>query len=152
FCGVCLPEARDNQNFHAKGSYFASTGRGSHSLVFGYDNFNDIRQADNHQSGSDYRILGTTSIIRGSGDAQVISPQFLGNGSTIIQWNPLPTSSLGSSFRTHGVFANDAWRINDRLTANVGLRYDRNHGLDQAHTLVTTDSAISPRFGIIWDP
>ena len=39
-------------------------GTGSHNLVFGYDTFNDIRLAENHQSGSDYRILGTTSIMR----------------------------------------------------------------------------------------
>ena len=40
---------------------------GSHNLVFGYDRFNDIRQADNHQSGSDYRILSAGAILTGTG-------------------------------------------------------------------------------------
>ena len=67
FCGVCDPEKRDNEEVFVKGTYFLSTGgSGSHTMVFGYDNFNDKRFANNHQSGSDYRILGTTSIVRGS--------------------------------------------------------------------------------------
>ena len=66
FCGVCgVDEERNNENLVLKGTYFASTrNSGSHNLVFGYDTFNDIRLAENHQSGSDYRILGTTSLIR----------------------------------------------------------------------------------------
>ena len=96
FCGVCTPELRDNENFHAKASYFLSSrGAGSHNMTFGYDNFNDQRSANNHQSGSDYRILGTTTILRGSGDAQVIFPQLLNDGSTRIQWNPIPFESEG---------------------------------------------------------
>src|SRR5262245_32798256 len=86
FCGVCTPENRDNRNIFVKGTYFLSSkGSGTHNLVFGYDGFNDMRFANNHQSGSDYRILGTTSIVRGSD----IFPVFLNDGSTIIQWNPI---------------------------------------------------------------
>ena len=76
-------------------------------MTFGYDNFNDKRQANNHQSGSDYRILGTSTILQGTN----IFPQFLGNGTTIIQWNPILVDSAGSNFRTHSFFYNDAWRV-----------------------------------------
>jgi carboxypeptidase family protein len=150
FCGVCTPEARDNEEVFAKGSYFLSTrGTGTHTMVFGYDNFDDIRNANNHQSGSDFRILGTGSYIVG-GD---VIPKFLGSdNSTIIQYNPIPSQSLGSNFRTHSLFFNDAWRVSNRLTANLGIRWDKNHGLDQSGALVTKDSAFSPRLGVIWDP
>ena len=68
FCGVCDPEERDNQDVFVKGSYFLSKeGVGSHNLIFGYDGFNDRRFANNHQSGSDYRILGTSAIVDGGG-------------------------------------------------------------------------------------
>ena len=103
-CGVCDREQRDNEDIFVKGSYFLSTaGAGSHSMTVGYDYFNDKRFANIHQSGSDYRVLGTSTIIQGTGASSVIYPQFLGDGSTIIQWNPIRLDSHGSNFRTHSV-------------------------------------------------
>jgi outer membrane receptor protein involved in Fe transport len=125
-------------------------------VVFGFDTFNDKRFANNHQSGSDYRILGTTSIVRPA-DANCavtpgcIYPQFL-PGSTILQYNPIALGALGTNFRTNGLFVNDGWRLNSRLTFNLGLRYDKNHGVDSAGTLITSDSKIAPRLGVIWSP
>ena len=150
FCGVCgLDEERNNENFVVKGTYFASTrGSGSHSIVFGYDTFNDVRLAENHQSGSDYRILGTTAIIRGS----EVYPSWTPGSTTLIQWNPIEAASLGTDFRTHSLFVNDQWRVNDRLTANIGLRWDRNDGVDSAGNVVADDSGFSPRFALTVDP
>jgi len=154
FCGVCTPEGRDSDDIFAKGSYFLSTPRfGSHNLVFGYDTFNDIRTANNHQSGSDYRILSAGAILTGGGAGENdIFPIFLGDGTTTIQWNPILQESQGSSFRTHSGFLNDSWRVGNRLTANVGVRFDKNHGADQSGNVVAKDSAWSPRLGLIWDP
>ena len=154
FCGVCTPEGRDADDIFAKASYFLSTPRfGSHNVVFGYDTFNDIRTANNHQSGSDYRILSAGAILSGNGAGENdLFPIFLGDGTTTIQWNPILQESEGSSFRTHSGFVNDTWRLTDRLTANVGIRFDKNHGADQSGNVVAKDSAWSPRLGIIWDP
>jgi outer membrane receptor protein involved in Fe transport len=153
FCGVCDPEQRDNDNENIKATYFKSTRNGgSHQMVFGYDTFNDKRFANNHQSGSDYRINGTTSIVRGTGADAVVYPQWLPGASTILQYNPIATSSLGTSFRTHSLFYNDQWRANPHLTLNLGVRYDRNNGADSAGNLVANDSAVSPRLGVVWDP
>jgi hypothetical protein len=153
FCGVCTDEQRDNSDIFAKGTYFLSTaGAGSHSMSFGFDSFNDQRLANNHQSGSDYRIEGTSSIIQGSGESTVIYPVFLPDGSTIIQWNPIRIESQGNNFRTHSGFFNNAWRVSDRLTANLGLRYDKNDGQDQQGKTVVTQDAWSPRLGLIFDP
>jgi hypothetical protein len=153
FCGICDPEKRDNEDFYGKGTYFLSKkGFGSHTMVFGGDAFNDVRSANNHQSGSDYRILGTGSIVRGTGESAVIYPVLLGNGTTRIQWNPIPIPTKGSSFRTYSAFYNDNWRVNGKLTANLGVRWDKNHGLDQQGNLVVTTSTVSPRLGVVLDP
>lgn len=149
FCGVCDPEERDNQDVFVKGSYFLSrNGLGSHNFVFGYDGFNDRRFANNHQSGSDYRILGTTAIINGAS----LTPVFLANGTTIIQWNPIVVASKGANFRVHSGFFNDSWRVSPRVTANLGVRFDKNDGANSAGVTVANDSAWSPRVGVIWDP
>jgi carboxypeptidase family protein/TonB-dependent receptor-like protein len=156
FCGVCKPEERDNKNALAKVSYFLSTGGlGTHDLVGGYDTFDDIRAADNHQSGSDWRILGTGITINGT----TINPVFLGPGtgatpradSTFIQFDPILQSTQGTHFKTNSLFVNDTWRASDRLSLNVGLRYDQNDGEDAAHKKVADDSNLSPRLAATYD-
>ena len=149
FCGVCAPETRDNRDVFVKGSYFLSEkGHGSHNMAFGYDNFSDLRFADNHQSGSDYRIINAPAILRGTD----LFPQFTTAANTQIRWQPIFVSSVGTNFRTHSLFYQDNWRVNGRLTANLGLRWDKNSGLNGAGDLVAKTSALSPRFGIVWDP
>jgi hypothetical protein len=132
-----------------KATYFKPTkGSGSHNMVFGYDTFNDKKFSNNHQSGSDYRINGTTTTIVNG----VIFPQWNPGSSTILQYNPIALSSLGTKFRSHSLFYNDAWRVNGRVTLNLGVRWDKNHGEDSNGNLVAKDSIISPRLGIVWDP
>ena len=70
-------EQRDNNDIIVKGSYFLSSkSSGSHHLVFGYDRYNDKVLANTHANGSDYRIAGTTSIIRGTTVYPVFLPEF----------------------------------------------------------------------------
>jgi outer membrane receptor protein involved in Fe transport len=150
FCGVCLPEKRDNENILAKANWFLSTDSlGSHDLAFGYDTFDDVRLADNHQSGSDYRIIITNTIIRGTS----LFPQLIsGNTGTYIQYNPILESSAGTHFVTDSLFANDRWRLNDHLSFNLGVRYDKNDGEDSSGNKVAKDSRLSPRLSAAWDP
>ncbi len=149
FCGICRPEDRNNKNGVLKASYFLSTPSfGSHDLVAGYDNFDDIRAADNHQSGSDWRILGTSATITGDD----ISPTFLGDGSTIFQFNPIFLETRGTDFVTESVYANDTWRFSDHWTFNLGLRYDKNDGKNAAGQKVARDSNVSPRLAAAFDP
>lgn len=149
FCGICRPEERDNESMVVKASYFLSRpGLGSHTLVGGYDGFNDMIAADRHQSGSGFRIIGTSSIVRDG----VVYPVWnnVGN-STVIRWNPILNPTRGSNFRTHSVFINDQWRVTGSLTANLGVRYDRNDGLNSAGVRDVKDAKISPRLGLTYD-
>src|SRR5882724_8298927 len=148
FCGVCTPEARNNKNTVVKGSYFLSNDAiGAHDMVFGYDTYNDIRKANNHQSGSDFRILVRNTVVNG----QTPTPQVFGTDSTFIQWNPILVSSLGTSFKTDSLFYNDKWRLNDHASFNVGVRYDKNDGKDSQGQSVAKDSRVSPRLAAAYD-
>src|SRR5262245_51548304 len=81
FCGACPPQKLDGDDVFLKGSYFLSKKNGgSHTMVFGYDTFNDKRLVDNYQSGSNYRILGTGTILRGT----EIFPRFLNSNTQLI--------------------------------------------------------------------
>jgi hypothetical protein len=147
FCGVCVNEERNNDNLVLKGTYFLSTGAGSHLLTFGYDSFNDKVTADLHQSASDYHVWATGSILDNGTVYPLIAPGF---STYIINW-PIQQNSQGTNFRTHAFFVNDSWAYNARLSFNLGLRYDRNAGRDASGNLVANDSAFSPRLGLSWD-
>jgi len=154
FCGVCEPdEERNNENYLLKGSWFLSSEKtGSHDIVFGYDYFNDIRLADNHQSGSDFRILISGTVV--DPDGVTLYPIYRSGTSgsaSIIQWNPILEGSQGTDFITKSYFVNDVWRLSNRLTFNLGLRYDVNDGRDAANKKVIDDAKLSPRFGATFD-
>ena len=147
FCGVCTPEQRDNQDLFLKGTWFRSTGAGSHTATFGYDQFKDVRFANNYQSGSSYRFLNAPAIVEGTDIVATMR-----SGVTEIWWQPIFVETQGTSFRTYSLFFNDSWRMSDRLTANIGIRWDKNAGRDSAEVLVAKESAWSPRLGLVWDP
>lgn len=148
FCGVCVPESRDNQSALVKGSYFRPQGAGAHQLTFGYDFFNDRRKGDNHQSGSDYHIWTTTTLVQDG----TVYPVAAADGSTwIIHW-PIDQPSQGTAFRTHSLFLNDSWQLNGNVTVNLGVRWDKNDGQNAVGTPVIDDAAFSPRLGVVWDP
>jgi len=149
FCGVCDAETRDNQDVFVKGTYFLSKkGRGSHNMVFGFDTFGDKRFANNHQSGSDYRILNAPEILRGTD----LFPQFTTASNTQIRWQPIFISSQGTTFRTNSAFYNDNWQVSSRLSASLGVRWDKNSGANSQGDSIAKDTAFSPRFGLVWDP
>ena len=71
--------------------------------------------------------------------------------STLIRWNPILNPTQGSNFKTHSLFVNDQWRVTDRATASLGLRYDRNDGVNSAGVKDVEDSKVSPRLGLTYD-
>jgi len=147
FCGVCGAEGRDNQNVVLKASYFLSTkSTGAHSLVGGVDMFDDKRLANNHQSGSDFRIFTTSAIIQGESIFPVLDSR------SVIRWTPIFEETQGNRFRTWSFFLNDAWTLDKHWSFNLGLRYDKNDGQDGSGNAVVKDAAWSPRLAATFDP
>jgi outer membrane receptor protein involved in Fe transport len=158
FCGGCGDIERNNDDWMVKGSWFAtSSALGSHDIVFGYDSFDDMRREDNYQSGSNFIYWPTEYLTRADGSI-VLDPTLgepipiaYGDGSSDFTYWALLTPSKTSHFRTNSVFVNDRWRLNNHFSFNIGLRYDKNDGEDQAHNTVAKDSRVSPRLGVTYD-
>jgi len=148
FCGSpCPAKERNNKGGLAKGSYFLSTkATGNHSIVGGLEEFRQLRNENNFQSGSDFRIHGDWYLV---GDQLVFgtSPDI-----GLIEWDPVPNLSETSDFGTRSIFANDKWDLNNHWNFNVGVRYDKAFGKDQAGHKTVDDSAFSPRLGLAFDP
>ncbi len=158
FCGVCDSEKRDNEDWLVKGSWFVtSQGLGSHDVVVGYDSFNDMRLSNNYQSGSNY-IYWPTSYLTASNGAIILDPALhqpipivYGDGSSDFTYWAVLAQSKGTNFRTNSTFVNDKWRLNNYLSFNLGVRYDKNDGQDASHYTVADDKRLSPRLGVSYD-
>jgi hypothetical protein len=125
---------------------------GSHDLAFGYDTFDDQRLANNHQSGSDFRIITRSAIERNGVVYPVLISDPNGALTQYIQYNPILKSAESTHFNTNSIFVNDKWRLNDKWSFNLGVRYDQNDGEDAEGKKVADDDRITPRLSLAFDP
>jgi outer membrane receptor protein involved in Fe transport len=146
FCGECDPKVRNNKDYEVKTNYFLSTqSMGSHNLVAGYDAFHEIRNENNYQSGSNFRIWG--DFIYVGTDVYFHANPTKG----FVEYTPIDQLSKTSDSAVKSLFANDKWDFNNHWSFNVGVRYDKNDAIDQSHNKTADDSAFSPRLGAMYD-
>ncbi len=150
YCAVC-PDAvnlMNNWDAYGKLNYFLSTDSlGSHNLVGGFDLFKEMRKNNQNSSASSFRVQSTGAII----DGQTIYPIFRTGTTTYVEWLPVFEPTKGNDLRTYSGFLNDVWRLNRRITFNLGLRYDKNSTRDQGDKPVGNASSYSPRLGLSLD-
>lgn len=165
FCGTpCPAKQRNNKEYLGKGSYFLSTkATGNHSVVGGIDEFHQLRNENNFQSGSDFRVHGIILCDKGGiavACASTTSSQlsstnvYFGTDTSAgeIEYDPVPALSHTSDFAVRSFFINDRWELSPRWSFNVGGRYDKAFGKDQAGHKTVDDSAVSPRLAANFDP
>ncbi|MGA7990720.1 MAG: carboxypeptidase regulatory-like domain-containing protein [Thermoanaerobaculia bacterium] len=148
FCAVCpgATESRNNEEYAVKGTAFLSTPNlGSHNVVFGYSNFSSSRLSNNWQSGSSWLLYASSIRYDGTNLFPVI------DSSSYLLYAPIPLVSKGSDLRTNSVFVNDTWRLGNKLSFNVGVRWDKNDAKDAAGATTAKDSAFSPRLAASYD-
>ena len=154
FCGSCGPELRNDKEWEIKGRYFLGTkSLGTHNMVVGYDDWHELRASNNYQSPTDFRFDSRFNEPKQMPDGTVqIALSGAANGSRDrFLYFPVALASLGSDLQTTSIFFNDKWDLNQHLTFNLGVRSDKNNGIDSAGHGISKDSAISPRLGIIFD-
>ncbi len=149
YCAVCPNYANQMNNWdvYAKANWFLSTRRlGTHSVVAGFDVFKDTRKNNQNSSASGYRVQATGAIIDGYNVYPVFKPS-----TTYVEWLPVFEDTVGSDLSTKSGFVNDTWRVNDLLTLNLGVRYDKNDIRDQGGDAVADAALVSPRLGATLD-
>jgi outer membrane receptor protein involved in Fe transport len=148
FDGLSTPDHYGNENYYAKASWFLSGG-GTHDLVFGVDYFDDTVKANNRQTASTYSFWNYGPPVNWDTPGQplvTIAPY----GGYII-WYNIEQESLGNHVETSSLYVNDTWRVNDRLTVNLGARYDKHDAADAAGLKTADDSRVSPRLSASYD-
>jgi hypothetical protein len=154
--------------------------KGKHSLKFGVDfNFIQLQSPSsqiftlNYGGVYDFGSVSAGSLGFPSQVGPLTTPGFTplqayGLGLPTIFFQGIGQSSSPFNNKLLGVFAQDSWKINQRLTLNYGVRYDigwqptfaaataSNAAAEKAFGVqegVPIDSNnVSPRIGIAWDP
>ena len=135
---------------------------GAHSFKFGADvNVDQILNQFPGFFGGSYRFMSLAQFNRGlpNGSGEFFQQNFAGAGTTGAETHP--------DIFEFAVFAQDEWRLNRKLTLNLGLRYDLQKfkqpevqnpdpqlaaaGIDTSF-LKTDGNNIAPRVGIAWTP
>jgi len=137
-----------NENYYAKASWFVSGG-GTHDLVFGVDYFDDTVKANNRQTASGYSFWNYGPEVNWDTPGQPLVTIDTYGG--YIVWYDIPMDSLGNHVETTSLYANDTWRVNKKLTVNLGVRYDKHDATDAAGLKTADDSRASPRLSASYD-
>ena len=143
------PEDRNNRQFAGSISYYLTTGSaGRHDFKVGGEHFNSWRTGGNSQSATGYVYLTDFQIVNGE-----VVPVFVaaadGSRTRIQNWLAFPGSTL--DIYTKSLYVQDRWQINNRLTADLGLRYE-DVDTEATGDIVGADTRTwLPRLGISFD-
>ena len=143
-CGICGDDRRDSNSWSGKASHYTNTRWGNHTLVTGAERFHEQRLNSGNRTASQFDIQTGSAQIDGAS----VYPDF--NSATLIIFTPPFPGSHASNMNTWGAHVSDQWDTN-RVSVNVGLRYDRNYARDAIGRRVSNDSAFSPRASATFD-
>lgn len=148
-CAAC-PDADDRRRSdHAviKATALVSTRTaGSHTVVGGVELFKASWVWNEYQTGSGYVLSATDVLFEGGKLCPVLGP------GTALWYIPVLVPAAPDDAKTWAAYLNDTWRVSDRLTFSLGLRWDKNAVRDFAATFQSTQGTLSPRLGVAWDP
>ncbi|HTU45394.1 MAG TPA: TonB-dependent receptor [Bryobacteraceae bacterium] len=109
---------------------------GAHALRAGVEYiYNDDTITYPRSYRGSYSFSSLANFLSGTYNNSGFTQTF--NTNTVHQTNP-----------NVGFYAQDEWKINSRLTLNLGVRYD----LQFLHTIETDKNNVSPRGGFAWTP
>jgi hypothetical protein len=121
-----MGEAADNLSYQL----------GAHAIRFGGDFlYNDDTITYPRSYRGSYSFSSLANFLSGTYNNSGFTQTFA--NSVIAQTNP-----------NVGFYAQDEWKVNSRLTFNLGVRYD----LQFLRSLITDNNNVSPRAGFAWSP
>jgi hypothetical protein len=141
-------------------SYFVdSFGPGSHNFKFGFEWLRDRKEFLAFQPGDIFYRDASWRVPSNPSAADITTAE-------VDVWNT-PNNSVNDAVQT-AAFLNDTWAVNNRLSINLALRFDRYalgwpdqtatpnqkaffQPITAASTNLITLSSISPRLGFAWD-
>ncbi|MEW6319813.1 MAG: TonB-dependent receptor [Acidobacteriota bacterium] len=147
------PENRNNRQIAGSLSYFLTTSSlGSHDMKVGYENFVTTRTGGNSQTATDY-VFATDYVV--SGGTPVLDannkpiPVFVPGLTQLQNW--IATRGAQIDITTQSVYFHDRWVASNRLTLDIGARYERVRSEATGGIIGVDTDTIVPRLGATWD-
>ena len=154
------PEDRNNKQFAGSLShFFTNSATGRHDLKAGFEHFTSFRNGGNSQSATGY-VFRTDYLLGPDGRPLIVDdepvPIWGGNavtpGSAITRlenWVSVPGATI--EIKTFSIYAQDRWSAGDRLTFDLGVRYEKVR-TDATGGIVGADTdTLVPRLGLSFD-
>jgi hypothetical protein len=143
------PEDRDNRQFAGSLSYYMTNPAfGRHDLKVGVERFNSWRTGGNSQSATDYvfqtdfRLVNNVPVPLWEGAAN-------GTRTRVQNWIASPGSTL--DIFTTSVYVQDRWQVGNRVTADLGLRFEDVNSEATGDIIGADTRAWMPRLGVSFD-
>jgi hypothetical protein len=149
------PETRKNRQLTLGLSYFLSTkDLGRHDIKGGWENFRSSNIGGNSQSSTDFVFYADYKTDSGGNplfdaDGNLI-PVFEEGQNLFLNWISSPGARI--DITTDSFYLNDKWAITSRLSANLGLRYERVRSEATGGISSIDTDTIVPRLGLSFDP
>lgn len=138
------PENRNNRQISANATTFWNGG-GRHDTKFGYEWFRSQRTGGNSQSSTSYVFNADFELVGG-----LPVPHFV-PGETYLE-NYIATRGATMNINNNSAFVQDKWAINDRLSADLGVRFEQVKVVSTGNILsVNTNPRFVPRLGLSYD-
>ena len=138
------PENRNNRQIGGNVTSFWS-GAGRHETKIGYEFFRSQRTGGNSQSSTSY-VFNADFVLQGGTPVPHFVP-----GETYVE-NYIATRGATMNINNQSAYLQDNWTISDRLTANVGLRFEQVKVESTGEIVsVNTSPRIVPRLGLSYD-
>jgi outer membrane receptor protein involved in Fe transport len=138
------PENRNNRQLTGNMTTFWNGG-GRHETKVGYEYFRSQRTGGNSQSSTSY-VFNADFVLQNN----VPIPHFV-PGETYVE-NYIATRGATMNIDNHSAFVQDRWAISDRLSAQLGLRFEQVKVESTGDiTSVNTNPRFVPRLGLSYD-
>jgi hypothetical protein len=152
------PEDRNNRQYTASLAYFLGNPTvGRHDLKGGFEHFRSSRTGGNSQSATGY--VFRTDYLLGADGRPVLDPVghpipvWGGNAqnpAAAATWveNYLAVQGATLNINTLSLYAQDRWIAHDRLTVDLGVRYERVRSEATGGIVGADTDAVLPRLGV----
>jgi Carboxypeptidase regulatory-like domain/TonB dependent receptor len=147
------PSVRNNRQFTAALSYFLSTSKlGRHDIKGGFEKFRTTDVGGNSQSATSY-VFYTDYLLDDAGHPVVVNgsaqPVFTPFSSFILNWRPTRGATI--DITTKSFYLNDRWSVNNKLSFNLGVRYERVRSEATGNIVSVDTDTIVPRLATTFD-